>query len=92
MTKGKNFSNSLASAVGTLTKGMITDPVTSDPETPIELKPEKKEFVKIVLRMDKEIHTALRKEARTIAAEEDRNYSLTELINDILTDHLRSDR
>ena len=88
MTKGKNFSNSIASAIGTLTEGKIAEPVRSNPETPIEIKPEKKEYVKIILRMDKDLHAALQQMALDQAAKKGKRYSLTELINDILNEYL----
>ena len=80
----KNFSNSLASAIGTLTEGKIAD--QTDPE-PIQI-PEKKEYVKIVLRMEKDLHADLQQIALDQAARKGKRYSLTELINDILSDYI----
>ena len=85
MTKGKNFSNSIASAVGTLTEGKITEPATPEPIQ----TPEKKEYVKIILRMDKDLHAALQQIALDKAAEMGKRYSLTELINDILKSYVQ---
>ena len=79
MTKGKNFSNPIASAVGTLTEGKIAEPAA----------PEKKDYVKIILRMDKDLHAALQQIALDKAAEMGRRYSLTELINDILKNYVQ---
>ena len=78
MTKGKDFSNRLQQSVSNRTEEKKTEPAELEPV------PEKKEYVKIVLRMEKDLHAALQSEARKIAAAEDRKYSLTELINDIL--------
>ena len=89
MTK-KNFSNSLAEAVSVLSEGKITEQDYSVPEKNEKLqKPDKKKPNKILLRIDPDVQAALQKEARKIAAEEDRNYSLTELINDILKKYLQ---
>lgn len=85
MTKGKNFSNSIASAVGTLTEGKIAEPAAPEPIQ----TPEKKEYVKIILRMDKDLHAALQQIALDKAAEMGRRYSLTELINDILKSYVQ---
>ena len=75
----KDFSNSFAETLNVLSNGNITE---------TEPVPEKKSKVKILLRMDPDVHAALQKKARKIMAEENRNYSLTELINDILTAYL----
>ncbi len=88
MTK-KNFSNSLAEAVNVLAEGKISEPDFLTPEEQEQLKKMQKKPNKILLRIDPDVQAALQKEARKIAAEEDRNYSLTELINDILKRHLQ---
>ena len=80
MSKNKDF-GSLADTLGILTEGKISDHPEKDKQ--------KEKPLKILLRIDPEDHAALQKEARTIAAKEDRNYSLTELINDILKEHLK---
>ena len=90
MTKNKNFSNSLASAIGTLTEGKIAEPDFLTPEEKDQLQQIQKKPNKILLRIDPDLQAALQKEARQIAAVQDRNYSLTELINDILKEHLRN--
>lgn len=80
----KNFSNSLASAIGTLTEGKIADQADQEPIQ----APEKKEYVKIVLRMEKDLHADLQQIALDQAAQKGKRYSLTELINDILSDYI----
>lgn len=86
---GKNFSNSLTEAIDVLTEGRITETNFLTPKEQEELQKDKKKPNKILLRIDPDVQAALQKEARKIAAEEDRNYSLTELINDILKRHLQ---
>lgn len=86
---GKNFSNSLTEAIDVLTEGKITETNFLTPKEQEELQKDKKKPNKILLRIDPDVQAALQKEARKIAAEEDRNYSLTELINDILKRHLQ---
>ena len=86
---GKNFSNSLTEAIDVLTEGRITETNFLTPKEQEELQKDKKKPNKILLRIDPDVQAALQKEARKIAAKEDRNYSLTELINDILKRHLQ---
>ena len=89
MTQGKNFSNSIASAVGTLTEGKIAEPAAPEQNQTPEVKPIQKKPNKILLRIDPDTQAALQKKARQIAADQDRNYSLTELINDILKSYVQ---
>ncbi|MBQ6508053.1 MAG: GIY-YIG nuclease family protein [Flexilinea sp.] len=50
-----------------------------------DVKKTRKSFL---LSLDKDIYEHLQRKARVIAYEEDRNYSVTELINDILNQHV----
>lgn len=82
----KDFSNSLAETMNVLTAGKISEPAALEP-LPV---PEKKEYVKIILRMEKDLHAALQQMALDRAAKNGARYSLTELINDILKEYLEA--
>lgn len=84
----KDFANALGQTIKDLTGGKISEPAALDPLP----EPEKKEYVKIILRMEKDLHAALQQIALNQAAKKGVRYSLTELINDILKEYLSMNR
>ena len=77
----KDFSNSLAETMNVLSGGKLSDPAELEP-----IPMPEPEFIKIVLRMKKDLHSALQQIALDQAAKKGKRYSLTELINDVLTE------